>query len=103
MDDMSLSPSGPSKMRSPDRILELEVIDGTAPKKNIGMVDNSLFTGGNKLHVKMDMETTLWFFQYEHGVLPEPLKNKYTGFRKAKKFAEEYFKKRNIRIKEVHD
>lgn len=103
MDNMSLSPSAMSKMRSPDRVLELEVIPGKGAKTNTGMVDVSLFTGDNKLHARMDNETTLWGLQYEKGLVPEPLKQKFTSFKVLKKFAEDYFIKRNIIIKEVHD
>ena len=98
-----MADSPESKMRSADRILELEVIDGMAPKSNTGMVDTSLFTGTNKLHAKMDPATTLWSFQYERGILPEPLKAKFTSFKILRKYAEDYFKKRNIQIKEVKD
>jgi hypothetical protein len=92
-----------SKMRSPDRILVLEHIPGLSPKKNTGLVDTSLFTGTNQLHAKMDPETTFWSFQYERGVLPEPLKQKFTSFKVLMKHADEYFKKRNIQIKEIKD
>ena len=93
-----------SKMRSADRILMLEPIDGKNAKTNAGLVDTSLFTGGNKLHAKMDTESTLWSFQYDKGVLPEPLReNKFTNFKKAKEFAKNYFLKRNIQITEVKD
>ncbi len=103
MNNMALSPSSESKMRSPDRILELEVIDGKSPRTNMGMTDVSLFTGDNKLHAKMDNETTLWGLQYEKGVVPEPLKQKFTSFKTLKRFAEDYFLKRNVRIKEIKD
>jgi len=90
-------------MRSPDRVLVLEPIEGMSPKKNTGLVDTSLFTGSNQLHAVMDTSTTLWRFQYEKGVLPEQLKHKFTSFKTLMKHADEYFKKRNIQIKEVKD
>src|SRR5882672_11382398 len=92
-----------SKMRAPDRVLVLEPIEGLDPKRNTGLVDTSLFTGTNKLHAKMDPATTLWSFQYERGILPEPLKAKFTKFSILLKYADDYFKKRNIQIKEVKD
>lgn len=92
-----------SKMRSPDRILVLSVIDGKAPLSSMGMVDSRLFSGGNKLHAKMEPETTLWYFQYEDGLLPQALKNKFTSFKILMKYADAYFRTRNIEIKEVKD
>lgn len=90
-----------SDMSGPERTLILEPIDNLAPKKNSGMVDVSLFTGGNKLFAKRDDQAGLWYFQYERGVLPEPLKQRFTSFKILHKYAEEYFNKRNIRIAEV--
>src|SRR5258708_38568115 len=92
-----------SKMKSPKRTILLEPIEGLATKNTIGMTDSSLFTGSNKLFAVMDPQTTLWSFQYERGVLPQPLKDKYTKFSVLLKHAEDYFGRRNIRIKEVKD
>lgn len=89
------------KMTSPDRTLVLEPIDGKAPLNTIGMVDKRLFTGENELHAIMDLQTCLWKLKYNSGIVPEPLKQQFTGFRALHKFCEEYFRKRNIRIKEV--
>jgi hypothetical protein len=90
-----------SDMSGPERQLILEPIPGLDAKRNSGMVDVSLFTGGNKLWAKRDDQAGLWYFQYEKGVLPEPLKQRFTSFKVLNKFAEEYFKKRNIRIAEI--
>lgn len=95
-----------SKMRSPDRILVLEPIDGLKAKSSTGLIDPRLFKEGedaNKLHLVMDMETCLWSFKYEKGMIPPALNGKFTGAKAAKKHAEDYFAKRNIRIKEVKD
>lgn len=93
-----------SKMRSPDRIFKLEVIDGTKPRSAMGTVDPSLFKeDGNRLHVIMDLETSLWGFKYDRGFIPQALAGKYTGFKQAKEDAARYFEKRNIRITEVLD
>lgn len=89
-----------SKMRSPDRILVLNKVD---PKQGTGMIDPEAFGGNNPLHAKMDPQTTFWYLQYERGVLPEPLKQRYTSFKTLLKYAGEYFEKRNISIKEVKD
>lgn len=88
------------KMASKDRIFTLKIIDNKKPKTSLGMVDTRLFTGENRLHVKKD-ETSFWYFEYDSGAVPEPLKHKFTGYRAAVKHAETYFKTRNITIEEV--
>lgn len=91
-------------VRSTDRILSLAVIDGEKAKAATGLVDTRLFTGGQKLHLKMDSQTSLWYFQYSNnGLLPEALQGRYTGFKAGIKFAEDYFRKRNIKITEIKD
>ncbi len=92
------------QVRSTDRVLALEIMDGLAPKSSTGLLDTRLFTGEQKLHLKMDPQTCLWYFQYSsNGILPEALKGRYTGFKPAIRFAENYFKTRNVRIKEIKD
>lgn len=103
---MNISPSGESKMRSPDRILMLEPVEGKqATKGNTSnIIDPTLFKeGGNRLHCVMNPETCLWSFKYEQGAVPPMLKGNWTGFRAARKHAEEYFLGRNIRVSEVKD
>lgn len=99
---MSLQTINP--IRSTDRVLSLSRIDDKAPKSSTGMLDTRLFTGEQKLHIKMDPQTCLWYFQYsQNGLLPEALKGRYTGFRAAMKFAEAYFATRNVKITQVFD
>lgn len=95
--------SAQTKMRSPDRILVLEPIDGK--QHPTGLVDKSLFKaeGGNKLHAVMDPESCLWSFKYEMGAVPPALKGNWTGFKALKKYADNYYNGRNIRITEVKD
>lgn len=88
------------KMHSDDRILVLQVMEGKSSKTNTGLIDNSLFTGGNQLHAYLDT-ACLWKLKYEKGILPEPLKQRFTSFSQLFNFCVEYFKKRNIEIKEV--
>lgn len=89
-------------MTSPDRVLVLEPTEGKIGKNAQGIVDPSLFTGGNQLHAKMDMESCLWTLHYEKGSVPPVLNNqRFTSFSKAKKAAEEYFAKRNIQVTTV--
>lgn len=93
-----------TNMRSTDRVITLEIIDGKLPKSSTGLTDTRLFTGEQKLHLKMDPQTTLWQFQYSNnGLLPEALKGRFTTFGKGYDFAETYFKKRNVKITEVID
>lgn len=91
-----------SKPQLADRILKLEIVDGKKPMSSIGTVDPSLFKeDGNKLHVRMDPETCLWSFHYEKGKIPPGLNGVFTGFKAAKKWADNYYHHRNIKISEV--
>lgn len=87
---------------TPERVLVLKPIDGTKPLSSTGNVDPRLFTGGNNCRVLMDKHSGLWFFKFDVGGLPEPLKDQFfTSFNKAKEHAEAYFKTRNIQITDV--
>jgi|SRR5882724_10138105 len=93
-----------TNIRSTDRILELSPIEGQTALSAAGLVDSRLFTGEQKLHIKMDPQSCLWYMQWEqNGILPGGLKGKFTGFKTAIKHAEDYFKKRNVRITQVRD
>lgn len=93
-----------TNVRSTDRVLELSPLEGMTALTTAGAPDSRIFTGEQKLHLKMDPQTCLWYFQWEqNGILPGGLKGKFTGFRSGIKHAEEYFKKRNIRITQVRD
>lgn len=98
---MAISPE--SKMRSPDRILVLSVMEGKKPLNTLGAADPRLFNGENKLHAVMDQQTSLWKFKYDMGIVPEPLKCSFTSFSKLLEHAKMYFNKRNIEIKEIRD
>lgn len=101
MEPMAISPE--SKMKSPDRILVLKVMEGKKPISTTGAADPRLFSGENKLHAVMDQQTCLWRLKYDMGIVPESLKGTFTGFNALKKFAIEYYAKRNIEITEVKD
>ena len=90
-------------LKSNDRILVLEKIEGKEVKSSTGLIDPRLFTGKNKVHVSFDEQNQLWGFSYEAGGVPEDLKQRFTTFPKALDFARHYFNKRNINIKEVID
>jgi hypothetical protein len=93
-----------TNIRSTDRVLELSAMEGKTPLSTTGTTDARLFTGEQKLHIKMDPETCLWYFQWEqNGLIPGGLKGKFTGFKSAIKHAEDYFKKRNVQITQVRD
>lgn len=93
-----------TNIRSTDRVLELSPMEGKTALSNQGLADKRLFTGEQKLHVKMDPKTTLWYFQWENnGILPGGLKGQFTGFKSAIKHAEEYFFHRNIQVTKVVD
>lgn len=87
-------------MRSIDRILLLEKIDKS--NKDTGLMDPSVFTGKNNLHAVMD-EKCMWSFKYEHGHVPPQLRSKFTDFKTAKNFAENYLLTKNIKITGVID
>ncbi len=92
-----------TKMRAKDRVFKLGIIDNKLPKNSTGMVDTRLFSGENNLHARMDPETCFWSLQYDSGALPQPLKVNFTSFPALKRHVEDYFKTRNIEIKEIQD
>jgi len=92
-----------AKMHSRDRVLVLKVMDDKKPKSAAGLIDPRIFSGTNNLHVKCDPITNLWWFEYDSGIVPLLLKQRFTNFNRARKLAEEYLKRRNIEIVEVKD
>lgn len=93
-----------TNLRSNDRVLELAPMEGKTALNNQGAPDKRLFTGEQKLHIKMDPATCLWYFQWDqNGVLPGGLKGTFTGFKAAIKHAESYFGRRNIQVTKVVD
>jgi hypothetical protein len=90
--------------RSSDRILVLKPLEGKSTLSSTGLVDRRLFTGEiNNLHAVMDKQTSLWTLKYERGEVPNAFKQKFTSFSRLFSFAEDYFKKRNLEIKEIKD
>jgi hypothetical protein len=91
-------------LRATDRVLSLEVVDGKSAKTTTGLLDSRLFDGRQKLHLKMDIASNLWNFQYEsNGLLPEGLRGRFTSFNKGLEHAQLYFAKRNVRVTEILD
>lgn len=93
-----------TNVRSTDRIITLEVMDGQKAKSSTGMTDTRLFNGGQQLRLTMDPNTCLWSFRYSNnGLLPGGLEGQFTGFKAGLKHAENYFSKRNIKISAIKD
>lgn len=88
--------------RRPLRKIYLKAIDEKAITDK-GLIDNRLFKGETCLIAEMDKETTLWSLRYEHGRLPEPLRQRWTGFPRLLEYIKIYFNKRNIEIARIED
>jgi len=102
----SLQDSNPERqgtMRNTDRIIVLKLIDTSAKQSKTGSIDTRILTGDNKLHAKMDPTSCFWSLSYEHGFVPDPLKQQFTSFAMLLKFIKEYFRKRNIEVTEIID
>lgn len=97
---LNLSEKNRSKMNGAVRTFSMKPIDG-APKAISGQIDRRLFSGENKLRAYL--ETGLWMFKYDEGMVPGALRQKYTSFNMAKKHAEDYFFRRNVEIKEIYE
>lgn len=69
--------------------------------KDSGLLDPGLFDGKNSLNCIADSMTGMWSFKYEHGITPPALREKFTSFKIAKAYAEEYFKTKKIKIVDV--
>lgn len=92
-----------NKNHSEDRTLVLKPIEGRNIKSTMGAVDPRLFTGGNNLRIIRDPATHLWGIRYDHGIVPQPLKQMFTSFNAAKNYANDYFKRRGLEVTEVLD
>lgn len=90
-----------STKASDDRILQVSPIEGKVAKSSSGLLDPRLYTGDNRIHAVMNPSTRLWSFKYEQGLVPNSLKQEFTSFTKLLKFAQAYFKNRNLQIKEI--
>lgn len=89
------------KMHSPTR--ELKIAPKPGKKGKPGLVDPGLFTGEtNHLYIIMD-EYGNWAFKFQNGILPEPLRAKFTRASKAITHAKQYFDKRDLEVTEVID
>ncbi|SRR6266576_4976810 len=80
----------------------LKLIDGEKAKTSTGLIDRRLFTGEHTLHARMDSHG-LWYLDYKFGILPAPLKQRFTNWNKLHNYIKDYFANRNIEIKEIID
>lgn len=81
---------------------KLSPISGSA-KSDSGMLDPTLFKGGNSLWAKMETQTCLWRLEYDKGVLPGGLKGRWTSYSQLLRHVVEYMKRRNVHIVEIKD
>lgn len=98
-----LTSDAKTKERRTDRIVYLKPVEGKFSLSSGGVTDQRLFTGENKLHVVKDSRNNLWFFKYDAGGLPEPLRQRFSNFDIALDFARKYFLKRNVEITGIED
>src|SRR5258706_151479 len=92
-----------TNIRKTDIVLILKPMEGKKALSGTGIVDQSLFTGDNHLHAKLDPQTCLWYPEMDKGVLPPQLKQRFTSFSKLYDFVKTYYGRRNIELVEVLD
>ncbi len=92
-----------TNVRSQDRKILLEPMEGKEPKGTNGQIDPKLFKGDNYLHAVIDTQTMLWSLHFDSGVVPGSFKQQFTSFPKALKFVEDYYAKRNVKVSQVID
>lgn len=92
-----------NKNRGTDIVFRLKAKEGMQVKNSVGIADSRLLTGDNKLHAILDHQTGLWYMQYDNGVLPPILKQRFTTLHYLVTFAKGYYDKRNVEIEEVRD
>lgn len=92
-----------NNLRKPERTLVLKVKDGVTPKSDTGLLDKRMFQSKDNLIAYMEEDSNLWCLRYKAGILPEPLKQKFTSFSKLMAFAQYYFDRRGAEIVEVKD
>jgi len=99
---LNLEEGQSAKMRSDDRILVLEITDGRA-LNSAGLLDNRLFKGENRLHAVRDPMSSLWYMKYDNGILPQPLRQRFSSFNKLVDYTTLYFKRRGVKIEKIID
>ena len=85
------------RMNTDDRVFSFKVKPNF--KKGTSMVDPRLAEGKNRLHAYQDGATCLWFLQYDHGNLPEPLRGqRYTRFESLEQAVRTYYGNRGYDV-----
>lgn len=80
----------------------LERIPGTKPLNGKGNKDYHLFLEETPLHATRNDNSNLWTMHYTPpAVVPEPLKQQFTRFDLLVDHARNYFRARNIQIKDI--
>lgn len=100
---MTLDQYGDDKYHSDDRTFTFKAIEGKEQLRTSGLVDTRIFTGENKLIAHKEEDTGLWVLKYKSGIVPPVFKQRFTSFKMAVKFAQDYFMKRGFEIVEVKD
>lgn len=88
------------KNRFNDRLVICRKMEGKNALSSSGLIDNRIFTGENNLHIIQGPDA-LWHFKYDHGMLEQKLKQKFTTFTAIKNFITDYMARRNIEVKEI--
>ncbi len=87
--------------RSLEREITLEVMDEKKPKNSLGMTDPRLFTGETKIYAVQDPHFMNWGLKQSQGVLPEPLRQRFSSIRALTDFVKSYYATRNIKVTKV--
>lgn len=92
-----------TKTQSDDRLLIIRPIDGKKPMSSTGLVDPRVYTGKPTLHAIKDPVYDLWKLKSEVGTVVEPLRQKWTTFKRLERDVNDYFSKRGLHIAQVVD
>lgn len=85
------------RMNTQDRVFSFRPKDSKKLKND--MMDPRLIDGKNKLHAVQDAATCLWSLKYEHGQLPEALRDsRFTRFDTLQKAVEVYYGSRGYEV-----
>lgn len=90
-------------MRSYDRIILLEPMEGKEVISSTGKVDPRLFNGGNRLHAVYNVNTGLWDLKVENGSIAGGLQGSFSEFETLLNYVTSYFNRRNINVIGVQD
>lgn len=92
-----------AKMRSYDRVILLQPMEGKEVLSTSGKVDPRLFSGGNKLHAVYNVNTGLWELKVENGSIAGGLQGQFSEFESLLIHVTSYFNRRNIAVTGVED